>query len=105
MFIYYLIQGVISEQQIERKPSISNCPRCSWLMQLTTTIALNVVIHWFHLQLTISIIKKASSSATFLDVEVGSTCADKHANIIGPAITKLCVLMPAGLSLNSLSVP
>ena len=47
----------------------------------------------------------ATISAAILDVCWGSTIADKYVKIIEPPITKLCVLIPAGLSLCSLSKP
>jgi hypothetical protein len=46
-----------------------------------------------------------TSWAAILDVELGSIWADKYVNIIEPAITKQCVLIPAALPLDSLSAP
>ena len=43
--------------------------------------------------------------AAILDEELGSTIEERNVNIAAPPITRQCVLIPAGLPLDSLSAP
>jgi len=43
--------------------------------------------------------------AAILEVEVGSTRTERNVKSIEPAMTKMCVLIPAALPLDSLSMP